>query len=102
GAINKLKAFHREFDYEVEKLVKPPALISNAESITVYFGALAEPFQSEIRRHLTDKLIRERDRGVIRRKDDPWLLHEVQQVALLLSEVMVGDAYTTTATISFQ
>ncbi|KAK1215640.1 hypothetical protein PQX77_021764 [Marasmius sp. AFHP31] len=93
GRVNKLKAFHREFDTEIEKLTKLPAIISNAECVTIYLDALSEDFKIEVRRKLTDKLLSEYRQNIPRRRDDPWKITEVQEIAMMLSEIVVGNVY---------
>ena len=97
GQLNKLYAFHQEFDMEMEKLLSPPAIMSNRECVTTYLGVLSPEFQMEVWRNLTDKIIKEKNEGNPRRKEDPWTFDEVKEMTILLSSVIAEDTYLSNA-----
>ena len=97
GASQKLKSFHREFNYEVVKLLKEPAVISNLEAVTLYLGVLDSVFQEELRRLLATKIMQKLEANpeddTIKSRGDPWKLADVQATAIALCATVSSQSY---------
>ncbi|EEB93745.1 hypothetical protein MPER_07562, partial [Moniliophthora perniciosa FA553] len=75
--LEKLKAYHRAFKLEHAKLAKPPALISNLESVGLYLSGLPEVIKQRVINRM-DYWSMNRLEVVTRdrRKMDPWQLKD--------------------------
>ncbi|KAF9256911.1 hypothetical protein L218DRAFT_1006789 [Marasmius fiardii PR-910] len=61
GDLGKLKAYHREFHIEVQKLLQPGKIVvSNAEAVKRYLGGLEPWFQKGVKDCLQDQLLKEK------------------------------------------
>jgi len=96
GEPQKLKGFHREFDFELAKLQKPHMIISNQEAVLLYLGVLEPRFAEEIVNYLRTRALEKYQKGEISeelRRNDPWTLEEVQQTAMGMSATAVVNVY---------
>ncbi|KAF9264642.1 hypothetical protein L218DRAFT_1027319, partial [Marasmius fiardii PR-910] len=60
--LGKLKAYHREFHIEVQKLLQPGKIVvSNAEAVKRYLGGLEPRFQKGVKDRLRDQLLEEKE-----------------------------------------
>jgi hypothetical protein len=87
-----LRGYHREFTLEVNKLIDPKkTVLSNAEAVKKYLGALATKFSKSIKQRLQDELYNDPEWSKDRRRDDPYPLDQVMETAIKMSERSVGD-----------
>ncbi|KAF9255584.1 hypothetical protein L218DRAFT_950673 [Marasmius fiardii PR-910] len=60
--LGKLKAYHREFHIEVQKLLQPGKIVvSNAEAVKRYLGGLEPRLQKGVKDRLRDQLLEEKE-----------------------------------------
>ncbi|KAF9254046.1 hypothetical protein L218DRAFT_1056497 [Marasmius fiardii PR-910] len=85
--LGKLKAYHREFHIEVQKLLQPGKIVvSNVEAVKRYLGGLEPRFQKGVKDRLRDQLLEEKEWDQsMRQREDPFTLDKVMEMALRMS-----------------
>ncbi|KAF9256712.1 hypothetical protein L218DRAFT_949787 [Marasmius fiardii PR-910] len=93
GDLGKLKAYHREFHIEVQKLLQPGKIVvSNAEAVKRYLGGLEPQFQKGVKDRLWDQLLEEKEWDQsTHRREDPFTLDEVMEMALRMASRSVSS-----------
>ena len=80
--ISRLAAFKRAFIAEVKKLQKPPALLSNHESVEYFMKPLTDSYRKMIENKLDlAEMVSEKDENKERRPEDRFSLERVMEVA---------------------
>lgn len=97
--VEKLKAYHRAFKYEIDKLMKEPAVLNNHNAVQWYLSGLSDYWRERINQVMGEitreeaKKNRGKPRREQRRFDDPWDLKVVMQEMEVLMAAGDGSVY---------
>ncbi|KAF9251447.1 hypothetical protein L218DRAFT_1010540 [Marasmius fiardii PR-910] len=93
GDLGKLKAYHREFHIEVQKLLQPGKIVlSNVEAVKRYLGGLEPRFQKGVKDRLRDQLLEEKEWDQsTHQREDPFTLDKVMEMALRMASRSVSS-----------
>jgi hypothetical protein len=100
GHHQKLMAFNREFNLESKKLKEmDPPLITNVDLVSLYINTLEPRFADELKKHLVARAMAETKKDTdirekLKKRQDPWLLEDVQDAAITMSATMIQSVYS--------